>query len=225
VSQPIVGLRELKKEISRNSIADATLELVLERGLERVTINDIARVAFVSPRTVSNYFSGKEEAIAAAGRNLSDTIVEDLSRRPADEPALESIHRVTIAFIRSLTPEQLNAQRQQRRLGDRYPAINAYLTARFELVEELTRPVVAARTGTDLDTDIYPWLVAASAVAAVRVAVMRWAASDADCDELTRMLDSAFAHLRDGLETLHAPPLETTPATPRPPRPKRHSPR
>ena len=128
-----IGLRELKKQMARDSIADATLELTLERGLEHVTINDIARVAFVSPRTVSNYFSGKEEAIAAAGRNLSDTIVDDLAQRPADEPALESVHRVTIDFIHSLTPDQLNAQRQKRRLGNRYPAINAYLTARYDL--------------------------------------------------------------------------------------------
>jgi AcrR family transcriptional regulator len=201
MSQSPVGLRELKKQLTRDSIADVTLQLTLEQGLEHVTINDIARVAFVSPRTVSNYFSGKEEAIAAAGRNLSDTIIDDLARRPADEPALESMHRVTIDFIHSLTPDQLEAQRHKRRLGNRYPGINAYLTARYDLVEELTRPVLAVRTGTDIDTDIYPWLLAASAVAAVRVAVMRWAVSEADRDELTSMLDGAFARLKDGLET------------------------
>src|SRR4051794_16091576 len=123
MSQSTLGLRELKKQMTRSSIADTTLQLVVEKGLEHVTLEEIARIAFVSPRTVSNYFSCKEEALAAAGRNLSDTVIDDLARRPVDEPPLESMHRVTIDFIRSLTPDELDAQRQKRRLGERYPAI------------------------------------------------------------------------------------------------------
>ena len=87
MNQPTLGLRERKKQLTRSSIADTTLQLVVELGLDHVTLEQIAHIAFVSPRTVSNYFSCKEEAVAAAGRNLSDTIMEDLARRPAGEPA------------------------------------------------------------------------------------------------------------------------------------------
>ncbi len=189
------------------------MKLAVERGLEQVTLDEIAEQAFVSPRTVSNYFSCKEEAIAAASRDLHDSIIEDLARRPLGEAPLESLHRITVDFVRSLTPEELEAQRQKRLLGERHPGINAYLMARYESVEEMLRPALAGRIGTDSVGDIYPWVLAAAAVGAVRIAVTRWVRSGADREELVSMLHTSFAHLRDGLETLRPPPAPSPAAT------------
>jgi AcrR family transcriptional regulator len=200
MSQTGIGLRDLKKQITRSSIATAALELALEHGLDHVTLDEIARRAFVSPRTVSNYFSCKEEAIASAGRDLKDTILDDLARRPADEPPLDSVHQIAVDFVRSLSPDELEAQRQKRLLGEEHPAIKVYLTARYESVEEMLRPALASRTATDEDNDLYPALLAAAAVAAVRLAVIRWVISGADLDELIALFEVAFAHLQDGLE-------------------------
>lgn len=209
MSQARIGLRDLKKQITRTSIANAALELAIERGLEQVTLDDIAEQAFVSPRTVSNYFSGKEEAIAAAGRDLKDSILDDLALRPASEPPLESLHRIAVGFVRSLTPAELEAQRQKRLLGERYSGINAHLMARYESVEEMLRPALASRTGTDSDRDIYPWVLAAAAVAAVRIAVTRWVRSGADLEELVSLLQISFGHLQQGLEMPPPAPPET----------------
>ena len=200
MSQARIGLRDLKKQITRTAIANAALELAVERGLEQVTLDEIAEHAFVSPRTVSNYFSGKEEAIAAAGRDLKDSILDDLALRPASEPPLESLNRIAVGFVRSLTPEELEAQRQKRLLGERYPGINAYLMARYESVEEMLRPALARRTGTDSDRDIYPWVLASAAVAAIRIAVTRWVTSGADLEELVSLLHISFGHLQQGLD-------------------------
>ena len=157
---------------------------------------------------MSNYFSGKEEAIAAAGRDLQDSILDDLARRPADEPPLESLRRVSVDFVRSLTPEELEAQRQKRLLGERHPGINAYLMARYESVEEMLRPALATRTGTDSERDIYPWILAAVAVAAVRIAVTRWVRSGADREELVNLLERSFAYLENGLRISPPAPPE-----------------
>ena len=211
MSQTGIGLRGLKKQITRTSIANAALKLAVERGLEQVTLEEIAGEAFVSPRTVSNYFSGKEEAIASAGRDLEDSILEDLAQRPAGEPPLESLHRITIDFVRSLTPKEFEAQRQKRLLGERYPRINAHLMARYESVEEMLRPALTSRTGTDSDQDIYPWVLAAAAVAATRIAVTRWVRSDADREELINLLQSSFGYLHEGLEKPPPAPPETKP--------------
>ena len=192
------------------------MELAVERGLEQVTLDEIAEQAFVSPRTVSNYFSGKEEAIAAAGRDLKDSILDDLALRPASEPPLESLHRIAVGFVRSLTPEELEAQRQKRLLGERYPGINAYLMARYESVEEMLRPALASRTGTDSDRDIYPWVLAAAAVAAVRIAVTRWVRSGADLEELVSLLQISFGHLQQGLEMPRPAPPDSTRTDPPP---------
>ncbi|MGJ8868730.1 TetR/AcrR family transcriptional regulator, partial [Salmonella enterica] len=75
------GLRERKKEHSYRTIADSAYALTVEHGLEHVTIDQIADLAFVSPRTVSNYFTSKEAAIVAAHDNAPVTMLTGLDER------------------------------------------------------------------------------------------------------------------------------------------------
>jgi AcrR family transcriptional regulator len=56
-----VGLREFKKQRTRQAIADTALKLFVERGFERVTVAEVAEAAGVSEKTVFNYFPTKED--------------------------------------------------------------------------------------------------------------------------------------------------------------------
>ena len=60
-----VGLRQRKKQATREALRAAALRLALERGPENVRVGDIAEDAGVSPRTYNNYFSSREQAIVA----------------------------------------------------------------------------------------------------------------------------------------------------------------
>jgi AcrR family transcriptional regulator len=66
VTTPRPGLRERKKQATREALRVAALRLALERGPENVRVDDIAEAAGVSPRTYNNYFSSREQAIVAA---------------------------------------------------------------------------------------------------------------------------------------------------------------
>lgn len=57
------GLRERKRLATRRAIQHAVLTLAAEHGLANVTVEEVSRVAQVSPRTFFNYFSTKEEAL------------------------------------------------------------------------------------------------------------------------------------------------------------------
>jgi AcrR family transcriptional regulator len=67
-----VGLRERKKQQTRNAIHEAALRLIDEQGLEATTIEQICQDADVSTRTFFNYFPTK----AAAALELAGTTID-----------------------------------------------------------------------------------------------------------------------------------------------------
>src|SRR6266702_4512373 len=92
-----MGLRELKKEQTRQLIADTAWRLFADRGFDRVSVAEIARKAQVAEATVFNYFPSKEDLfywrLEAFGTQLADAI----STRPPGEPVLAAFRRYLLA--------------------------------------------------------------------------------------------------------------------------------
>src|SRR4029450_5832410 len=61
----VVGLRERKRVASRARILGEAIALFSERGIESVTVDEIAAAADVGKGTVYNYFKAKEDIIVA----------------------------------------------------------------------------------------------------------------------------------------------------------------
>ena len=59
------GLRERKSSPPGRRSGEAAMRLAIERGLDKVLVEDIAAAADVSTRTFNNYFASKYEAICA----------------------------------------------------------------------------------------------------------------------------------------------------------------
>jgi AcrR family transcriptional regulator len=94
---PPTGLRDAKKEQTRQQIANAALRLFLKHGFEEVSIAQIAEAANVSKMTVFNYFPAKESMFFefTAGR-LPDLGTAVGGRAPG-EPPVAALHR----FVRA----------------------------------------------------------------------------------------------------------------------------
>ena len=96
------GLRERKKEATREGLHEAALRLAAERGPDRVTIDDIADAAGVCRRTFSNYFSGIQEALLYREQERMRLLLDLIQARPAREPAWTALTRA--AFARWTSP-------------------------------------------------------------------------------------------------------------------------
>src|ERR1700730_16637798 len=95
-SQP--GLRERKKQRTRETIARAAHELFAERGYHATTLPDIAEAADVSTRTIFAYFSSKEDILFSDFAVMREALAQQLAERPEGQDALETVRK----FILSL---------------------------------------------------------------------------------------------------------------------------
>jgi AcrR family transcriptional regulator len=84
------GLRERKKQRTRQLLADTARRLFAERGFEQVSVAEIARVAEVSEATVFNYFPTKEDLVYSAFEAFEDALLDAIRDRPQGQSVLEA---------------------------------------------------------------------------------------------------------------------------------------
>jgi len=89
----MTGLRERKKEQTRQLLADAAWQLFAERGFAGVAVADIARAADVSEATVFNYFRTKEDLFYSRFEAFEAQLLAAVRDRPAGEPAIKAFQR------------------------------------------------------------------------------------------------------------------------------------
>lgn len=186
-----LSLRELKKRMTREVIANAALQLTMEKGLSNVTIEEIARDAFVSPRTVSNYFPSKEEAVLAAGGQDALDLLDDFDDEPSVTPPLEALCELFSDYARE-RPDRLRDLAQKRELEQDNPTLTPYRTAQEARFEDALRARIARRTDCNAATDLYPSLVASAAMSALTTSLMLWARADYPDDTLPHLIQDAF---------------------------------
>src|SRR3954465_3394214 len=90
------GLRERKKQATRETIADAAMKLFVLRGFDKVTVAEVASEAGVSEKTVFNYFPTKEDLFFDEVPERARGAPGAIRSRPAGEPILETLRRLQV---------------------------------------------------------------------------------------------------------------------------------
>ncbi|MFD7583985.1 TetR/AcrR family transcriptional regulator [Kitasatospora sp. NPDC059811] len=75
------GRRERKKAQTRQSLADAALDLFLEHGYDQVGVKDVAEAADVSVTTLFKHFSGKEALVFDQEDDIEAALVAAVHER------------------------------------------------------------------------------------------------------------------------------------------------
>ncbi|WP_037901313.1 TetR family transcriptional regulator [Streptomyces sp. NRRL S-350] len=87
------GLRERKKERTRQAISEAAIALFLEHGFDQVSVADVAAAAEVSKPTLFSYFPTKEDLVVHRFADHQEQAADVVRTRPAGEPVLDALLR------------------------------------------------------------------------------------------------------------------------------------
>ncbi|MDI3409354.1 TetR/AcrR family transcriptional regulator [Streptomyces cavernicola] len=98
-AQP-TGLREAKKQETRQLISDHATRLFIAQGFERTTVAEIAIAARVAKKTVTNYFARKEDLALDHQDAFVESLARMVSERQPGESALAALRR---AFAEAAT--------------------------------------------------------------------------------------------------------------------------
>jgi AcrR family transcriptional regulator len=124
-----IGLRERKKQHTRELIAETARGLFAERGFEHVTVAEIARAADVSQQTVFNYFPRKEDLVYWRLESFEEELLTTVRDRAPRESVLDAFGRFLLA--------------QRGLLGSDDPAARERLTAITTMIVQ--SPALLAR--------------------------------------------------------------------------------
>jgi AcrR family transcriptional regulator len=201
---PEPGLRERKKQRTRETIARAAHELFAERGYHATTLPDIAEAADVSTRTIFSYFPSKEDILFSDFPVMQAALAQALAERPEGEDALETVRKFILSAHKIETSE---LDEQLRFCIESDETLRSHLRARIAQLEELIAPAIAQ----DLDApanDPRPQVVAASLTAAFNVLSERGAGPKAkpkSAADVAAAIDPVITFLRGGLDALKEP--------------------
>ena len=95
------GLRERKKQRTREQIIEAAMSLFAERGYHATTIADIAEAADVSRATFFSYFRSKDDVLFFETDRRIELLGEFLGGHRPEEPPLVVLRRVLTEIMES----------------------------------------------------------------------------------------------------------------------------
>jgi AcrR family transcriptional regulator len=190
-----MGLRELKRERTRQLISDKAFELFTDHGFGRTTVEQIAAAAEVGPSTLYRYFPTKETLVLEFVEDCLFDALGWFREQPADLDLPDGLQSVIERVLRQLerNPDRV---RTVYELAGQTPSVSAHLAEliwrwRNELTVEL-----AGRLAGD-SVEFTAALAAGTTMNIIEIVVQTWV-DNPDGTEVKELALEAMGLLRGG---------------------------
>jgi AcrR family transcriptional regulator len=197
------GLRERKKQRTREQIVEAAMRLFAERGFHATTITHIAAAAEVAPRTFFAYFPSKEAVVFHNLDRDLDGLASALRDRLPGETAFDALRRWLDAMFDQWMAEEDEALLRKRLCREDEGVAN-FEGGIVGRVHELLLEAIAEDLGEPRDA-LRPRLVTAAAIAALTSlegTLLERTEQPVAKAEALAVLDDAMLFLRGGIDAL-----------------------
>jgi AcrR family transcriptional regulator len=169
------GMRQRKKERTREDLVVVACRLFTERGYEETSVDDIVDVVCVSKRTFFRYFQSKDDVLVAWVDRFIDQVCELLEARPPDEKPFESLERALVGAVESFETDLPQLFSMERMIA-RTPAILEKKLVRLHYGAERMSKILAKRLRGDIRREPVHEILAQCGLAILEAAVARWRA-------------------------------------------------
>jgi AcrR family transcriptional regulator len=176
----VTTLRERKKQRTAAAIAESTVTLVADRGLDAVRIEDICELADVGRSTFFRYFDSKEASfVAGVHWGRLDVLVDALGRRPPDEDACTAVRAAFLEVIAEWRQVR-DVLLLDHHIRSTSAAVAARAISEHLRWEDAIAAAVEGRLAPGPARALRARLVAGAYLVAVRTATDEWLASGAE---------------------------------------------
>ncbi len=163
---PAVGLRERKKQQTRQKLLDASEALFKQRGYDNVTVAEVADAASISVKTFFTYFRSKEDLAFADERLLLEQILDAVRSRPLGTSPVDAVGGL-LADLIAARGEGVESLRGYHRMVGDSQALSSRLLRMWSDYEDELAALLSAEL-RDKDAPAWARLAAMQLVAVVR---------------------------------------------------------
>ena len=169
------GLRERKKQATRDALIEAALELFSAQGFDNTSVDQISDRVHVSARTFHRYFPAKEHVLFADTASRRELVATLLAADDATRPLLDVLRdtAMELAAVLAVDPRRQSLRFRIIEGNDRLRAHNLRAS---EEIADLFAEHAAARLGLARD-DRLPSLLGTWTYGVLRTAHRRWLAN------------------------------------------------
>ena len=161
-----------KQDLVRDAIFDAAVDLFARHGFDETTLEDIAKAAGVSPRTLYRYFATRDELLAHRVMGYGKKLVEVVKGCPVKLSPLDTVrHAAVEATAWNIAQPRT---REIISISSSHPSVRqAHQSVIAEIQGRLTE-AFAARSRNASKDDLRPRICASVTLMIVQSALSLW---------------------------------------------------
>ena len=177
-------------------LAEAALELFLERGFDEATVAEIAERAGLTERTFFRHFADKREVLFGGGPGLSDLLIDAVVSAPPSATPIEAVATALEATVTIFDEARRPFARRRRAVISANPELQEReLVKLASLVADMTAALRRRGVKEPVAT-----LAAEAGMTVFRIAFDRWV-DESEQRDLRRLLRASLKDLRAVLAT------------------------